>query len=360
MRHEYKGHIHIHTPYSDGTELHAQVAQHAIAAGLDFIVITDHNVWVEGAEGYYGDEKNGRVLLLVGEEVHDVRRQPQANHCLILGAERELSSHATDPQGLIDAANASGGFCYLAHPFEIGSTLVKTGELDPLDWVDWQVEGYVGLEIWNYLSEFKSHLTGKVAAVRAAYRPERVITGPFRKTLEKWDELLSAGRRVACICGGDVHGQTYSLGPISRTVFPYEFQFRALNNHILTTRPLTGEFDYDKELVLRALRQGNGWVGYDAAGDTKGFRFSAQGLKQQAIMGDSMRPRRGRATFQIATPALGHIRLLKDGEVVAEASKATHLLYQAEMPGAFRVEVFAHFAGRKRGWIYSNPIYLES
>lgn len=359
MHYEYKGHLHIHTLHSDGAKSHADIAQDAIAAGLDFIIITDHNVWVDGVEGYYDDGKGGRVLLLVGEEVHDVRRWPQANHCLIFGAEQGLSPHAADPQTLIDAANAAGGFCYLAHPFEIGSPLGESGELDPLNWEDWEVTGYTGLEIWNYLSEFKSYLTSKPAAIRAVYHPEKLITGPFRKTMVKWDELLAGGRRVACIAGGDVHGGTYNLGPLTRTVFPYEFHFRALNNHILTTKPFSGEFAQDKQLALTALRQGHAWVGYDAAGDTAGFRFSAQGLKRQAIMGDVLKIKKGYVTFQATIPAPGHIQLVHDGEVVAETAQTSRLLYQTDEPGAYRVQVFTRFAGRKRGWIYSNPIYVQ-
>jgi len=358
MYYEYQGHLHIHTTYSDGAKLHADIAQDAIAAGLDFIIITDHNVWVDGLERYYGDEKSGRVLLLVGEEVHDARRQPQGNHCLILGAERELSPHAGDPQALIDAANTAGGFCFLAHPFEVSSPLGQDGELDSLGWESWEVQGYAGLEIWNYLSEFKSHLTSKLAAIRGAYYPEQIITGPFRKTLEKWDELLASGRRVCCVAGGDIHGGTHHLGPFTRVVFPYEFHFRALNTHILTTEPLTGDFTHDKQIVLRSLRQGNAWVGYDAAGETAGFRFSAQGLKRQAIMGDEIKPKRGDVTFQVTIPSVGHIRLLCNGEVAAETVGTPHLLHQTDVPGAYRVEVFTHFTGRKRGWIYSNPIYL--
>lgn len=360
MHYEYRGHLHIHTSYSDGSKLHADIALDAVAAGLDFIVVTDHNVWVDGLEGYYGDEKGDQVLLLVGQEVHDARRQPQGNHCLVLGAERELSSYAADPQVLIDTANAAGGFCILAHPFEIGSPLGIGGELNALSWESWEVDGFAGLEIWNYLSEFKSHLTSKAAAVRASHRPEQFITGPFQRTMTKWDELLSDGRRVGCIAGGDIHGGTHSLGPLKRVVFPYEFQFRALNTHILTTKPLSGDLDHDKKLVLTALRNGNAWVGYDAAGDTTGFRFSAQGLKKQATMGDEIRPKRGGATFQVTIPSVGHIRLICNGEVAAESAGASHLLHRTEQPGAYRAEVFARFAGRKRGWIYSNPIYLRS
>ncbi len=51
--HSYSGNMHIHTRYSDGEKLHAEIAQDAITAGLDFIIITDHNTYVTGVEGYY-------------------------------------------------------------------------------------------------------------------------------------------------------------------------------------------------------------------------------------------------------------------------------------------------------------------
>jgi hypothetical protein len=47
------GNMHMHTHYSDGEKWHAEIADDAIAAGLDFIIVTDHNVWVQGVEGYY-------------------------------------------------------------------------------------------------------------------------------------------------------------------------------------------------------------------------------------------------------------------------------------------------------------------
>lgn len=115
---EYAGNLHVHTSYSDGQALHTEVVRAAAKAKLDFVITTDHNVWVDKCEGYYD-----YVLLLVGEEIHDVRRQPQANHLLVYNAESELAPLASDPQGLIDATNQQGGFSYLAHPYEYGSSL---------------------------------------------------------------------------------------------------------------------------------------------------------------------------------------------------------------------------------------------
>ncbi|HIP73484.1 MAG TPA: hypothetical protein EYH05_19065 [Anaerolineae bacterium] len=114
---ELAGNMHMHTPYSDGEAWHKEIADAAIDAGLDFIIVTDHNICVEGVEGYYENE-NGRVLLLSGEEVHNVRREPQGSHLLIYGAERELSPCAPQPQELLDAARESGGYTFLAHPHE--------------------------------------------------------------------------------------------------------------------------------------------------------------------------------------------------------------------------------------------------
>jgi hypothetical protein len=76
-------------------------------------------------------------------------------------------------------------------------------------------------------------------------------------------------------------------------------------------------------------------------------------------MGGALKPWRSNVTFQITTPAPGHIRLVRHGEVAAETIGAAHLLYHTYEPGAYRAEVFAEFAGRKRAWIYSNPIYIR-
>ena len=74
--HEYILNLHIHTPYSDGTGSHKEIAQAALRAGIDIVIVTDHNVWVKGPEGYYQDGEK-RVLLMVGEEVHDQTRDRQ-------------------------------------------------------------------------------------------------------------------------------------------------------------------------------------------------------------------------------------------------------------------------------------------
>jgi len=60
----------MHTHYSDGYASYSDIAKAAIQAGLDAVIITDHNIWVDGLERYY-QQDNQRVLIIVGEEIHD-------------------------------------------------------------------------------------------------------------------------------------------------------------------------------------------------------------------------------------------------------------------------------------------------
>lgn len=362
---EAVGNMHIHTPYSDGEKWHKEIADDAIHAGLDFIIVTDHNVWVHGLEGYYENEE-GRVLLLTGEEVHDVRRQPQANHFLAYGAQTELAPYAANPQELIDATNAAGGHGFLAHPFECDLEMFDGGDLG---WHCWDVEGYRGLEIWNYMSSFKNEISRSLDAmpwrngllarlkiVRMALHPERHVTGPEVEVLEKWDALLAEGRRIAVVGNSDAHGTRMSMGPITRTIFPYDFLFRAVNTHIMTPEPLSGDLQKDRELIIQAIAAGRGWVGYDMAHPTKGFRFTGQG-RNKGSMGDEIRLDAG-ATLQALAPTKANIRLIRHGEIIAEVQNEQNLTHMPVEPGAYRVECRIPYEDKVRGWIYSNPIYL--
>ncbi len=352
---EYVGNLHMHTPYSDGEAYHAEIADIALQNKLDFIVVTDHNVLVQGVEGYYGDDQRGHVLVLTGEEIHDQGRLPQVNHCLVHGAGIEMAQCAANPQELIDAVNAAGGVTFLAHPTDQPLTWVNE---PPIPWVDWQVERYTGLEIWNYMSAFKDVLTSPLTALRNVFRPESVVLGPPPAMLALWDKLLGEGRHVVGIGNSDAHGTTFRAGPLHKVVFPYDFLFRCVNTHILTTQPFSGQPEYDKPILYKALKEGRAFIGYDVPGSTRGFRYSAHGQNGTASMGSTLRLGPG-VTLQVLAPARAHIKLICRGETVAEVKNRENLAYTAHEPGAYRVEVWKSYRGQERCWILSNPIYIE-
>ena len=347
--HEIVANLHLHTAFSDGAWYHTQIAQAAAEAGLDLVIVTDHNVWVDGVEGYYDG-----VLLLVGEEVHDVQRLPQCNHLLIFGAEDEMAPHPGDSQQLINAANERGGLCFLAHPVERGSPLDP--ELAAIPWVDWEINGYAGIELWNYMSSFKALVQTKLAALFYVLYPDFGVKGPFPHSLRLWDKLLREGRRVVAIGGSDAHGNSYALGPVRRVVLPYSYLFNCVNTHILTSSALTRDVAAAKSAIYEALRDGHCFIGYDALGATRGFRFFARSGSYLANMGDELK-RQAAISFQVELPAPADTRLLCNGEVVARGN-GQRLDYTTAVPGVYRVEVYRRYRMRQRAWIFSNPIYV--
>ena len=75
-------------------------------------------------------------------------------------------------------------------------------------------------------------------------------------------------------------------------------------------------------------------------------------------MGDEI-PAKGGVTLHIHLPTKADITLLKDGVSIGTLRNKQTLTHNTSQPGVYRVEVHRSFLGKKRGWIYSNPIYLR-
>ncbi len=346
--------LHMHTRFSDGTGSHAEIAKAALQANLDAVIVTDHNVWVQGPEGYY-KEGNKRVLVIVGEEIHDQDREPQKNHLLVVGADQELAQYADDPQTLLNAVNKADGLSFLAHPHELAQPSINE---DALNWVSWDIHGFTGIEIWNGLSEFKGRINTKLHAIFYAFFPNFTALAPQKETLQKWDALLSEGKRIVAVSGSDAHALHASMGPLKRIIFPYETHFKQINNHLLLPEELSGDPILDRRMILNALRAGHNFVGYDLNAPTSGFRFTAQGKLASVSMGDEI-PAKGGVTLQAHLPSLAEIHLIKDGEVIGEWKKQQACAHITSEPGVYRIEVYRRYLGRRRGWIFSNPIYVR-
>ncbi|NWG05988.1 MAG: PHP domain-containing protein [Chloroflexi bacterium] len=346
--------LHMHTRYSDGSGTHKDIAHAAIKTGLDAVIVTDHNVLVQGVEGYYRVGPS-RVLLLVGQEVHDQDRDPQKNHLLVFNANRDLSHLADDPQTLINGVAEANGICFIAHPRDPEAPAFHETDIS---WETWDVDGFTGIELWNGLSELKTVVPTKLHGLFYALFPQFIGHRPIQEVLERWDDLMASGKRVVAIGGSDAHALRMHMGPFQRVIFPYEFHFKTVNTHVFIPELLTGDVAADKKMIYDALAKGNCFVGYDLPALTRGFRFKAKGLEQSAIMGDEI-PAKGGVTLQIHTPSKSNIHLLKDGKVIAMWLHGQDCTYSATQPGVYRVEVFQNYLGRKRGWIYSNPIYLR-
>jgi len=352
--HEIVVNLHMHTRYSDGTGTHKDIAQAAIKTGLDAVIVTDHNVLIQGVEGYYRVGRD-RVLLLVGQEVHDQDRDPQKNHMLVFNANRDLATLADDPQALINGVNEAGGLSFIAHPLDPEAPAFNETDIS---WEAWDVHGYTGIELWNGLSEFKTVLHTKLHGAFYAFFPHFIGHHPMLETLQRWDDLLISGERVVAIGGSDAHALHMHMGSIHRIIFPYDFHFRTVNTHVFIPQPLTGDLPTDKKMIYDALAAGRCFVGYDLPASTRGFIFKGKGLEQSAMMGEEIPAKRG-VTLQAHLPKPAEFRLIKDGKTIGIWKNSYSCAYSAIQPGVYRVEVWRNYLGLKRGWIFSNPIYLR-
>ena len=346
--------IHNHTRYSDGSGNHEQLIRAALDAGIDVLITNDHNVLVRGADQYTtrGDQ---HLLMLAAEEIHDQARMPQKNHMLVIGARKELAQFAYSPQELIHQAEEAGAATFLAHPYE--SDLPLFHEPD-ISWVDWDVQGFTGLELWNHFSEFKDVGKNIASALYYAFFPADYPRGPQRETLERWDRLLTAGQRVVAVGGVDAHALLFHLAFFHKVIFPYKFHYTCINTHLLLEEELNHDLEHDRSLVLQALKGGSAFVGYDLPASTRGFSFTAETDTTKVSMGQSILIDKG-ATLRIHLPRPVRTQLIYNGMVVKQWEGNTQLVTTADKAGAYRVECSIHFRGMERGWIYSNPIYVE-
>jgi hypothetical protein len=352
--HEIVVNLHMHTRYSDGSGTHKDIAHAAIQTGVDAVIVTDHNVLVQGVEGYYRVGRN-RVLLLVGEEIHDQDRDPQKNHLLVFNANRDLSHLADDPQTLINGVNDAGGLSFIAHPTDPEAPAFKETDIS---WEAWEVRNYTGIELWNGLSELKTVVPTRLHGAFHAFFPQFIGHHPILETLQRWDQLHADGQRVVAIGGSDAHAMHMRMGPIHRVIFPYDFHFRTVNTHLFLPEPLTGEVPVDRKMIYEALAAGHCFVGYDLPASTRGFIFKARGREGTAIMGDEIKARGG-VTLQAHLAQPAEIRLLKDGRAIQIWKSSQACAYSVTEPGVYRVEVWKNYLGLKRGWVFSNPIYVR-
>ena len=159
---------------------------------------------------------------------------------------------------------------------------------------------------------------------------------PIRKCWRSGTRLLQTRPTVA-IGGSDAHANVYQLGILRRRFLPYEYCFRSVNTHILTTEPFTGDVQHDRPLVYEALGAGRAWIGYDRVHPTRGFKFVGRTEQGEAAMGDS-HPAELSITFEVKIPASAHLRLMRAGFGVVAETQGSRLSYTTSDPGAYRVE----------------------
>jgi hypothetical protein len=189
----YSGGLHLHTLHSDGKETTRDVARRAREAGLQFVVITDHNNTTHQLDAIDGDG----LLRIVGEEV-----TTPAGHANVWGLHGwreaiDFRVSAGDPRiaDLVKSARARGALFSINHP-RLGC--------GGCSWDHEVVEGIEGMEIANGGD-----------AERAA-------------SIALWDAQLRQGRRITGVGASDWHDKGRAIDVPSVRVWADELSERAI------------------------------------------------------------------------------------------------------------------------------------
>lgn len=241
----YLGAIHIHTKLSDGTGDINSISKAAKKAGLNWIIITDHNNF-DIKEGFY----NG-VCVIKGEEISPC----SSNHYIALDI-KNLINPSDDTQKFVDEVRAQGGFGFAAHPDEADN---RKNKAHPIKWTDKTIVPD-GIEIWNWFSDWADDYdeTNIFKIAYSYFFKHKLIQGPHKETLKWWDELNKKSENIIpAIAGVDAHALKISKYIIPIKIFPYKDCFKTLANVITLENEIPKDFESQKNLILSSIKNGN-------------------------------------------------------------------------------------------------------
>ncbi|WP_211194282.1 PHP domain-containing protein [Pyxidicoccus fallax] len=329
-----RGAYHVHTTRSDGEGTVAEVARAAKEAGLDFVVLTDHNdfkppapVWVEG------------VLLVPGVEI-----STSAGHLAAFGMTQPLKGmQAWMPPGdAVKAVAAAGGTAVLAHPVQ---------ERNP--WTDdastREVPGFELYSADTFFRQVASHPVSRLLPTVGAYLGNpghgvMTMVSPEPGPMERFLELSRERPRLA-FCAHDAHG-----------IPSYSAVFESMAMYLpseLLPKPLPRDAVEAAAQVARALASGGALCAFRGLGEPAGFLL--EGIhpeRREARVGDVLR------VHVPGSPEEGtvEVRVWGDGRTGADGRSV-----ELTGAGVVQVEVWARGPGRFIGtewrpWIVPSPV----
>lgn len=341
----------MHTTASDGRATTAEIARAAARAGVEVVVLTDHDQ-LSPQPGWHG-----RTLVLSGLEL-----TPRRNHILALGLDQAPpprwgaipgEEHNGEPAINLKTIARAGGWSALAHPLD--PPLAGSPEPRSFAATDFSAIDSDGLELLNAISAFKRGARGMLSGLRLMLMPRTYLPGPHPTLLALWD-AVGRSRRWVAIGGADAHAFPSGRRWLPVAVYSYRRHMRLVTTGLWLSRQLTGRLAEDQTLVLNALRRGHCFV---ALGPARGFVCRLHGPGGESWLPGSEIPWRPGLRLEVRLPARGIIRLLCNGRLEYRM-RARRVELEIPQAGLWRVE-----ARRRRPpagyrpWIYCNPFYLR-
>ena len=338
------GAIHIHSVYSDGTGDVDSISKAAKKAGLDWIIITDHNSF-EIEEGIY----NG-VYVIKGEEISP----KDENHYLALGINKYIQPNENAKHN-VEAVKLNGGFGFAAHPNE-GVNSQGSPRLNKHQPIKWTNKNIIpdGVEIWNWFSEWADNLNDRnIFTLACAFLcKNKLVKSANSNVLFWWDNLNNVSEKIVPAIGGiDAHALKIKDYIIPVTIFPYESMFKTIVNIVTSDEEFKTDFFARKEQILEALKSGRNLIINRAV--SKEIPDINVSNKNQAVTSGESISLDNETFLNVQTKKKSSIKIIHNGkEIKSIISNGIKMLLNEV--GKYRVEIKLG----ERGFAYSNPILV--
>lgn len=361
---DYKGVTNVHTHLSSGSGDFAQVVAAAQESNLDFLSLTDLNVYDKpnALSGYHG----ALLVMMDGEYSYLNSRllnigATTSRHLQGVGRSQVLFADLLSQE----SKDSDVGLLFLAHP-----TKPKYG------WSGEYPVGLDGIEVINLKNVWQDAWSDNkfsflISLLILPFNEKLALLRLFKSPddeLRLWDSLNSQ-RKVVGIAGADAEAKMIMGSSFFR--YPrYQTLFSLVRNHILVKSELTGNAAGDVEKIAQAFRSGQLYMSLDILGNPKGFNSVIRkgestsvfpiGSKipfEKGLILEVHLPRKPDVPFDIV--------IYKDGERMLTSNSQT-TQYFVNSPGVYRVMIRVIPTlplpdGKKWiPWIYTNPFYVEA
>ena len=353
---EYKGVIHVHTHLGGhSTGSFEELIAAANANDLDFVLMTEHYSDKFDTSALTLNGVYGTTLFVGGNEIDTA----DGDRFLMIPGSGEAASFKNMPtNAVLEKLHSENRLAFVTYPekFKSWDSNFDGTEVFSLHTSAKQMNPFTGIFdlIWSYSSY-----------------PELTLARSFRRpdaNLQKFDEI-AARRKITLFAGADAHsnigfhlfGDDAGNKLINIKLDPYETIFRIARIHVLIER----EKEFNKVTLLEAIKAGRHFIGFDALGDTTGFRFSIESKGMSATMGETI----GIADdleFLASTPIPLPRTIFRNGlpwgNIAPDEKQLSFEKKDRATPGTYRIEVYRTDLGPpfdKMPWIISNPIFVR-
>lgn len=335
---ELTGCIHNHSKYSyDSTVPIKKIIRAAAQNELDYFTINDHQTFAAAQDDSVVNEKN--IIIIVGAEINDPDNN---NHYLVFNTDKVIIGEK--PESYLKAYREAGAIGFAAHPFERRAS----SKFRKYIWTDRGNDGFDGIEIWNYVSEWLGKLNPNWNGLFMVLFPSLFVVKPFREIITYWDKLNLQGKRKAGIGSVDGHGEKYRILGIQFTFLKHRTLFKSIRTNVLI--PEGNEIN--DQSILSALKNGNSYIANYRLGRPYNF-YAGMGDGQNSIISGEEINFTENLKLYFRLPVYARVKLIRNGQKISSRWHDKGF-FPITDKGNYRLEI-NRFG---RAWIYTNNFYV--